>query len=43
MMMLDLNFSPPQKEHDEVPEDHRQEAKSWLGRTCANSRYQTKF
>jgi hypothetical protein len=23
MMMPDLNFSPPQKEHDEVPDDHR--------------------
>jgi hypothetical protein len=22
MMMSDLNFSPPQEEHDEVPEDH---------------------
>jgi hypothetical protein len=42
-MMPDPNFSPPQGEDDEVPEDHGQEANSWLGRTCANSTCQTKF
>jgi hypothetical protein len=42
-MMPDPNFSPPQEEDDEVPEDHGQEANSWLGRTCANSTCQTKF
>jgi hypothetical protein len=43
MMMTDLNLSPPQEDDNTLPEDNGQEAKSWSGRTFANSRCQTKF